>query len=35
MVFDNQDNPFAGDFVAELEDGGYAEVHVKAGRFVK
>ncbi|MDR2037643.1 MAG: hypothetical protein LBQ60_06945 [Bacteroidales bacterium] len=35
MVFDNNDNPFQGDFVADLEDGGYAEVHVKAGRFVK
>ena len=35
MVFDNQDNPFQGDFAVDLEDGGYAEVHVKAGRFVK
>jgi uncharacterized membrane protein YhaH (DUF805 family) len=35
MVFDNQDNPFAGDFKADLEAGGYTEVHVKAGRFVK
>lgn len=34
-VFDNADNPFAGDFKADLEAGGYAEVHVKAGRFMK
>ena len=35
MVFDKQDNPFQGEFVADLEDGGYAEVYVMAGRFVK
>ena len=33
-VFDNQDNPFKGNFVVDLEEGGYAEVHVKAGRFL-
>ena len=35
MVFDNQENSFLGDFVVDLEDEGYAEVHVKAGRLVK
>ena len=35
MVFDNQDNPFHGDFVTDLENGGYTEVYVKAGRFLK
>ncbi|MCL2098707.1 MAG: DUF805 domain-containing protein [Bacteroidales bacterium] len=34
-VFDNYGNPFAGDFTVDLEEGGYAEVYVKAGRFVK
>ena len=34
-VFDNVDNAFSGDFTTDLEAGGYAEVHVKAGRFVK
>ena len=34
-VFDNNNNPFQGDFTTDLEAGGYAEVHVKAGRFVK
>ena len=33
MIFDNNDNPFNGEFVADLEDGGYAEVHVKAGKI--
>lgn len=35
MVLDNNDCAFKGDFVADLKEGGYAEVHVKAGRFVK
>jgi Predicted membrane protein len=34
-VFDNADNAFSGDFTTDLEAGGYAEVHIKAGRFVK
>jgi len=34
-VTDNADNPFKGEFVVDLNAGDYAEVHVKAGRFVK
>jgi len=34
-VYDHNDMAFSGEFTADLEPGGYAEVHVKAGRFVK